>query len=57
MTRAEAALAKLVRTAATRPREDRTIILPPAIYEEWRAFLDIQPARVKDSRGAHIEVD
>lgn len=34
---------------------EKPVILPPEAYEELRALLDIQPARVKDSRGAHFE--
>jgi len=37
------------------PRGTEPVILSPAVYDELRALLDIQPARVKDSRGAHIE--
>jgi hypothetical protein len=29
--------------------------LQPDDYEEVRRFLNLQPARVKDSRGAHYE--
>jgi hypothetical protein len=36
-------------------KEEGTVVLPPEAYEELRALLDIQPARVKDSRGAHYE--
>ncbi len=40
---------------ARESHEDEPVILPPALYDELRQLCDIQPARVKDSRGAHIE--
>ena len=40
---------------ARESHENEPIILPPALYEELRQLCDIQPVRVKDSRGAHLE--
>jgi hypothetical protein len=44
-----------VRQRPGKEPEPDLVVLPPEVYEELRTLLDIQPARVKDSRGAHFE--